>query len=43
MFSNFDDNRILNMSAQDERWFENIKKAIYDSDMAIVNGTPQER
>ena len=43
MFSGFNNNRVLNMSAQEDRWFENIKKAIYDSDMTIINGTAQER
>lgn len=43
MFTDMETNRILNMSPQEERWFENIKKAVYDSDMAIINGTPHER
>lgn len=37
MFS-FSQQRMLNMTAQELRWFDNIKKAFFQSDQAIISG-----
>jgi hypothetical protein len=43
MFDGIDENRVLNMTDREKRWFDNIKKAFYESDRAIQSGTPEDR
>lgn len=35
MFQGITEQRILNMSSEEKRWFDNIKKAFYNSDISI--------
>ena len=42
MFSGFDGQRVLTMSEQEKRWFDNIKKAFYASDLALQSGDPED-
>lgn len=35
--------RIVDMSEQEKRWFNNIKKSFYESDMAFKSGHPEDR
>jgi hypothetical protein len=43
MFDGFDEQRVAAMTSQEHRWFDNVKKAFYESDDAIKNGTPEDR
>ena len=43
MFDGIEPIRLLAMSKQEERWLDNIKKAIYDGDMQIIEGHPEDR
>jgi hypothetical protein len=42
MFDGIDDQRVLAMTDQEKRWFENIKKAFYESDSAFQRAEPQD-
>jgi len=42
MFSRISDPRFLNMTEQEKRWLDNIKKAFYVSDLALTSGTPED-
>lgn len=43
MFSGILEPRYLNMSDQEKRWLENVKKAFYESDCALTSETPEDR
>jgi len=43
MFDGIENDRLLAMSDQERRWFDNIKKAFGDADEAILSGKPQDR
>jgi hypothetical protein len=42
MLADIKPDRLLRMSEQELRWFENIKKAFYESDSAYAEGRPQD-
>lgn len=42
MFADITLDRLLAMSEQELRWFENVKKAFYESDRAYAEGRPQD-
>jgi hypothetical protein len=35
--------RLLAMTAQERRWLDNIKKAFYESDLAMQSSAPEDR
>lgn len=43
MFDDMEPTRLTKMSEQELRWFENIKKAIFDADTAYRSGKPENR
>ena len=43
MFDGIDEQRFLRMTNQEKRWLDNVKKAFYDSDMALQKGALEER
>ena len=43
MFTGFDDQRLLNMTDQEKRWLDNVKKAFHESDTALQNGSLEDR
>lgn len=43
MFEGFDEKRAANMTSQEQRWFDNVKKAFYESDLAYSKGKPEDR
>jgi len=43
MFDGFDGKRVATMTDQERRWFDNVKKAFYESDHALKSGTPEDR
>lgn len=43
MFDGIDDRRCSNMTNQEQRWFDNIKKAFHDSDEALQSGYCEDR
>jgi hypothetical protein len=42
MFDGISAERVLAMSGKEERWFENVKKAFYESDCAYAEGRPHD-
>ena len=42
MFTGITGRRVVEMTAQETRWLENVRKAFYASDQAICARTPQE-
>lgn len=42
MFEGIDEQRYSNMTKQELRWFDNIKKAFYHSDEALQSGHPED-
>jgi hypothetical protein len=42
MFDEIDDNRVLAMTAEEKRWFDNIEKALHESDLALQGGAPED-
>jgi hypothetical protein len=42
MFAGITPERLVEMTEQEGRWFENIKKAFYESDRAYAEGRPQD-
>jgi hypothetical protein len=43
MFKDIDYIRILSMTDQEKRWFDNVKKAFYDSDVAMQSGIAEDK
>lgn len=43
MFEGISNDRILQMTNQEKRWFDNIRKAFFHSDVEMENGTPEDR
>lgn len=43
MFDELNSARVLAMTEQERRWFNNIKKAIYEADKAYNDGRPEDR
>ena len=43
MFDGIANNRILQMTGQEKRWFDNVKKAFYHSDIEIKKGKPEDK
>jgi len=43
MFSGLDYARVLAMTDQEHRWFNNIKKAIWEADKQYMEGRPEDR
>ena len=43
MFEGIGDSRVLSMTDQEKRWFDNVKKAFHDSDLAMQNGMAEDR
>lgn len=43
MFDGIDETKVLSMTDQQKRWLDNIKRAIYDSDRAMQNGTAEDQ
>ncbi len=43
MFDGISEDRFLKMTDQERRWLNNIKKAVYASDQALLSGRPQDR
>ena len=43
MFEGFDYARVLAMTDRERRWFNNIKKAVYEADKAYMEGRPEDR
>src|ERR1700722_7635733 len=43
MFEGITPDRLLRMTPQEQRWFDNIKKAFYESDCAYAEGHPSDR
>jgi hypothetical protein len=42
MFDGIPEDRLLNMTDQERRWLNNVKRALYDSDQALISGKPQD-
>jgi hypothetical protein len=42
MFDGISEDRFLNMTGQQRRWLNNVKRAFYNSDQALISGKPQE-
>jgi hypothetical protein len=42
MFNGILEDRLLNMTDQERRWLNNVKRALYDSDQSLLSGNPQE-
>lgn len=42
MFEGIDEQRYSNMTNQELRWFDNVKKAFYHSDEALQSGHPED-
>ena len=42
MFDGIEAERLLAMSEQELRWFENVKKAFAESDQAYTEGRPED-
>lgn len=42
MFDGITEDRLLNMTDQERRLLNNIKRALYDSDQALISGKPQD-
>jgi hypothetical protein len=43
MFDGISKDRFLKMTDQERRWLNNIKKAVYASDQALLSERPQDR
>ena len=43
MFERISEKSVLEMTAQQKRWLDNIKKAFYESDRAFQSGVPEDR
>jgi len=43
MFQGLDRARVVAMTDQEHRWFDNIKKAIFEADTAYCEGRPEDR
>lgn len=43
MFQGFDEQRLLAMTDKERRWLDNVKKAFFESDLALKNDTPEDR
>lgn len=43
LFNGFDYARVLAMTDQERRWFNNIKKAIWEADKSYMEGRPEDR
>jgi hypothetical protein len=41
MLMGVSEERLLNLSIQENRWLNNLKKSIYESDLQVMNGTPE--
>jgi hypothetical protein len=43
MFDAITEDRLLKMTDQERRWLSNVKRALFDSDQALLSGKPQNR